>query len=138
MHDSDGNQYEVIDQTRNCMFKRVYDPVNVVTFHGPSTIKVGDVEYTVTEIGENSFGAVSVVPRIGRKLIEVAGFDMVKKIRPFAFHSCVSLTKIPRFDNVTEIAVSAFSYVSYGDVLEKLTDQVNDLKDRIAKKNKVI
>ena len=92
----------------------------------PSSIKVNDVEYTVTSIGTSAFsscsGLTSVtisnsVKSIGERAFEycrgltsVTIGNSVTSIGDFAFWTCSSLTSVTIPNSVTSIGHAAFSY----------------------------
>ncbi|MGM9714479.1 MAG: leucine-rich repeat domain-containing protein [Prevotella sp.] len=67
----------------------------------PSSIMVGDVEYTVTEIGKEAFATCE-------NLLSVSMPNSIITIRTGAFHGCLNLVSIIIPNSVTTIEGNAF------------------------------
>lgn len=87
----------------------------------PETIKVEDVEYSVTAIDNYAF-------RENSKLLSVTIPESVKSIGISAFTYCTSLTSVKLGDGVEEIGNRAFSYcrelqvIHFGKNVKKIND----------------
>lgn len=94
----DGIKYETIDQTQNVKVIANNYSGDVVV---PDTVTYNDVDYLVTEIGDNAFK--------GTKITSISLPSGITKISDFAFQNCTEFTEIDLPDSLTTIGWQAFS-----------------------------
>jgi hypothetical protein len=146
----DGIKYTVLSETdKTCQTKAgssSWVPGNSVSgdIVIPSTVKNGNTEYTVTEIGKYSFAGRSEITSISipntvtsigdhalqgcSSLTEIVIPGSVTSIGEWAFYNCTGLTEIDIPDSVTSLGNEAFSRCSSLTTVE-LSNSLTSIAD---------